>query len=105
MKINLEDIKQNIQKSLMQTSGTFEFAEINFHLKTILNKIEEKQLREQRKNKLETISNNMILNNGQLMTPDQAKNAITKIDRLIELEQKKLDVSQQKEIENKTLID
>jgi len=105
MKVNLEEVKNNVQNALSKTSGIFDFAEINFHLKSVLNKIEEKQLKEQRKNRNETVSNNMIMKNGQLMTPNQAKNLISKIDKLIELEQKKIENPKGKETEQKTLLD
>ena len=44
MKVNLNEIKNYISMALSGTSGDFQMAEINFYLKTALQKIEQKQI-------------------------------------------------------------
>lgn len=104
MKVNLNEIKNYISMALSETSRDFQMAEINFYLKTALQKIEQKQIKENKKS--EFVSSNMVLKNGTLINPIDAKKAISKIDELINFEQNKINssfIKQDKEI--KTIID
>ena len=90
MKTNMKEIRQHISEILSQTSNNFEFSEINFYLKTALNKIEEKEKREIRKNKNQNLQTSNSLQNISPVNQKQAKALLNKIDELIAFEQNKL---------------
>ena len=96
MKINL--LKEYLIKAIQNTPDDFALQDIRMHLKSAFLKLE--QL-EKKKNKKEPVqSNNLILNNGILMTPQTAKNTLKLIDQLINLENSKIQEFKNKKEKN-----
>lgn len=106
MQNKITEIKMMLKNALQEMPKNFDFSEINFYVQTALQKIEQKEKKEIRKNKNEIISSNLILQNGTLISPQEAKLAIEKIDELIAFEQKKIQSNKAiVETPQKTLID
>ena len=108
MKKNYKDIKENIVKIMSEVKRHYDLSEAMFHLSSALSLIEQREKKELKRkaNALES-SNNWILNNGKVINPNVAKKMIAQIDKLMELENKKIQGTTdiQQDSEEQTLID
>lgn len=111
MKKNYKQIKENIARVMSDVKSHYDLSEAMFHLSAALSFIEQRENKEIRRksNALES-SNNWILNNGKIMSPEAAKKMVNQIDKLIEFENKKLQnftttTNTQNDNEETTLID
>lgn len=88
MKTNF--LKEILQKAIQIAPEDFALSEVRMHLKFALSKLEQIEQKNKNSNS-NSNSNNWILSNGMLMHPVEAKKALKAIDKLIDIENNKIE--------------
>lgn len=100
MKNNTEETKVYLLKALQSLPNDFALSEARFHLKTALNQIESVEAKRIKRESQQSMNNNWVVANGQLMSPDMAKKAVSQIDAMIKAENTRLEELQKKKVKN-----
>jgi hypothetical protein len=107
MKKDYQKIKEAIANVIGLVKDNYDLSEIKQYMNIALSSLEKKEKKDFRKTQNLESSNNWVLKNGQIMSPENAKKLVAQIDKLIELENKKMKSSLQDsdDSEETTLID
>lgn len=90
MKKDYESMKSEIASALGKASKHYDMSEACFHLRAALSIVEQREKKEARRARSVDESGRMLLPSVSPISPQQAKDALSGIDRMIEEESRRL---------------